>query len=62
MRQVLCPVLVGREEELRVLLEALDGAVAGRGTTVVVTGEAGAGKSRLVRELPGKTRGAGCRS
>ena len=59
MRQVLCPVLVGREEELRVLLEALDGAVAGRGTTVVVTGEAGAGKSRLVRELSGKAMGRG---
>jgi DNA-binding CsgD family transcriptional regulator len=59
MRQVLCPVLVGREEELRVLLEALDGTVAGRGTTVVVIAEAGAGKSRLVRELAGVARGRG---
>jgi hypothetical protein len=59
MGQVLCPVLVGREEELRVLLEALDGTVAGRGTTVVVIAEAGAGKSRLVRELAGVARGRG---
>ena len=39
MRQVLCPVLVGRSDELRVLLEALDGAVAGRGATAVVVGD-----------------------
>ena len=59
MRQVLCPVLVGRSDELRVLLEALDGAVAGRGATAVVVGEAGAGKSRLVREASGAARGRG---
>ena len=62
MRQVLCLVLVGRSEELRVLLEALDGAVAGRGGTVVVAGEAGAGKSRLVREVSGAAGGRACRS
>jgi hypothetical protein len=59
MRQVLCPVLVGRSGELRALLDALDGAAAGRGTTAVVVGEAGAGKSRLVRELSGVARARG---
>ena len=53
MRQVLGPVLVGRSDELRVLLDALDGVVAGRGATTLVRGEAGSGKSRLVRELSG---------
>lgn len=51
MRQVLCPVLVGREEEVRFLLDALDRAGDGHGGTFVVMGEAGVGKSRLVREV-----------
>jgi DNA-binding CsgD family transcriptional regulator len=51
MRQVLCPVLVGRDEELAVLLDALDRAVDGHGGTFFVEGEAGVGKSRLVREV-----------
>jgi hypothetical protein len=33
MRQVLCPVLVGREEEAQVLLDALDRAAEGHGGT-----------------------------
>jgi DNA-binding CsgD family transcriptional regulator len=48
--QVLCPVLVGRDEEARQLRAALAGAEAGRGGAVFLTGEAGIGKSRLVRE------------
>jgi predicted ATPase len=49
--QVLCPVVVGRRAEIRALESALDGALAGRGGCVVITGEAGIGKSRLIREL-----------
>ena len=51
MRQVLCPVLVGRDEETGHLQAALAAAQAGHGGTVLLTGEAGIGKSRLVREL-----------
>jgi DNA-binding CsgD family transcriptional regulator/tetratricopeptide (TPR) repeat protein len=51
VRQVLCPVLVGRDDEFRVLLDGLDRAADGDGGTFVVTGEAGVGKSRLVREV-----------
>jgi len=49
--QVLCPVLVGRDEEARRLQAALAAAGAGRGSAVFLAGEAGIGKSRLVREI-----------
>jgi len=48
--QVLCPALVGRDEEARRLRAALAAAEAGRGGAVFLAGEAGIGKSRLVRE------------
>jgi DNA-binding SARP family transcriptional activator len=43
--------LVGRERELRALEQALERAAAGRPTVVVLTGEAGIGKSRLLEAL-----------
>lgn len=51
MPQVLCPVLVGRDEEARWLRAVLTAAGTGRGSTVFLAGEAGIGKSRLVREV-----------
>ncbi|HSG79106.1 MAG TPA: AAA family ATPase [Acidimicrobiia bacterium] len=45
------PVLVERDDELRRLREALAGAVAGAGSIVVIGGEAGIGKSSLVRAI-----------
>jgi AAA ATPase domain len=44
-------VLVGRDAERHRLHAALTAAQASRGGTVFLTGEAGIGKSRLVREL-----------
>jgi DNA-binding CsgD family transcriptional regulator len=58
VRQVLCPVLVGRDKETGHLQAALAAAEAGHGGTVLLTGEAGIGKSRLVREI---ARAAGAR-
>ena len=57
--QVSCPSLVGREDETTVLVAALDRAVSGAGSFVWVSGEAGVGKSRLVRELCDAAAGRG---
>jgi DNA-binding CsgD family transcriptional regulator/tetratricopeptide (TPR) repeat protein len=43
-------VVVGRDEELGELRRALDRLAAGHGTLLAVAGEAGVGKSRLLRE------------
>ena len=60
MRELLCPVLVGRDQEWQELRRALDRLAEGHGSTVVVAGEAGVGKSRLLREAAeeGVRRGA----
>lgn len=42
---------VGREEELSSLSDHLEGAIDGRGTAVLIGGESGVGKSRLLDEL-----------
>jgi predicted ATPase len=57
---LLCPVVVGRQQEWHELGRALDRLAGGRGATAVVTGEAGVGKSRLLRAVAeeGVRRGA----
>src|SRR5918993_827141 len=52
-------VFVGRVREFGRLERALDATRAGNGTTALVTGEAGIGKSRLTSELAARARGAG---
>ncbi|MCN9240265.1 AAA family ATPase [Streptomyces sp. RY43-2] len=46
-----CPVFVGRAEEAGALRDALARAAAGTPQTVLVGGEAGVGKSRLIEEF-----------
>src|SRR5215218_5194264 len=60
MRELLCPVLVGRDQEWQELRRTLDRLADGHGATLVVAGEAGVGKSRLLREVAeeGVRRGA----
>jgi DNA-binding CsgD family transcriptional regulator/tetratricopeptide (TPR) repeat protein len=53
-RRVSSPLLVGRDAETAQLRAALDRAAAGQPATVVVAGEAGVGKTRLVTELLGE--------
>jgi DNA-binding CsgD family transcriptional regulator/tetratricopeptide (TPR) repeat protein len=49
--RIACPEFIGRGEESRALDAALERASAGAAPTVLVGGEAGIGKSRLVAEL-----------
>lgn len=46
---MVCPVVVGRAVELDALSTAIESAAAGTGRLVALVGEAGVGKSRLVR-------------
>jgi DNA-binding CsgD family transcriptional regulator len=55
------PVLVGREAELSALVGALDSAVAAEPAVVLLGGEAGVGKTRLVEEAASRARDAGAR-
>jgi hypothetical protein len=48
--------LVGRQEELALLLGALDDSMAGRGRVVVLVGEAGMGKTRLSEWVADRAR------
>ncbi len=51
--------LVGRSPELAALTAALDRAAAGRPSAVLLAGDAGVGKTRLLSELVGAARAAG---
>jgi DNA-binding CsgD family transcriptional regulator len=55
------PILVGRQAESKALADAMERVMAGESATVLVGGEAGVGKSRLVHELVVQARGAGAR-
>jgi tetratricopeptide (TPR) repeat protein len=55
------PHLVGRDGETAALRGHLHEAVAGRGTWVMLSGEGGIGKSRLVADLRGHARLSGVR-
>jgi DNA-binding CsgD family transcriptional regulator len=48
---VVCPVLIDRIRELEILHIMIDQAKSGRGQIVLLCGEAGVGKSRLVAEV-----------
>ena len=62
MHSAACPVRIGRDVEWRLLTSALQAAADGRGGLVVLTGEAGIGKTRLVNDLGTSARSGGARS
>ena len=60
-RTLVSPVFVGRDAELATLTAALDAAIAGDPAVVLLSGEAGVGKTRLVEEAAERASEAGAR-
>src|SRR6185503_12764818 len=58
---LLCPVIVGRDDVLEILDEAVADTVKGRGRTLFLSGQAGLGKTRLMRAAARKAEAAGIR-
>ncbi|MEO6606636.1 MAG: AAA family ATPase, partial [Aeromicrobium sp.] len=56
MHQFLCPSIIGRDHEITELSGALRNAIESRGSALFLVGEAGIGKSRLIREAVGQAR------
>jgi DNA-binding NtrC family response regulator len=52
------PRILGREAEIRALGEALEGVASGAPTIVLIEGEAGIGKTRLLQDHRHLRRGA----
>ena len=53
------PALIGREEELKLLRRMMDELDEGRGSAVIVSGDAGIGKTRLMDEVEREARDRG---
>ena len=51
--------LIGRDEEMGILLRRWEQAISGEGQVVLISGEPGIGKSRLVHEIRAQVAGAG---
>lgn len=58
-RSTVCPVLIGRAFYLDLLFRYLDNVHNSTGQTILITGEAGIGKTRLVREARHKATNLG---
>jgi DNA-binding CsgD family transcriptional regulator/tetratricopeptide (TPR) repeat protein len=59
--RVLCPILVGRDELLELADRLIADVLAGHGRTLFLSGQAGLGKTRLIRAAIRKAEAAGLR-
>ena len=60
-RTIQCPIIVGRDDILERLDEAVAATAKGRGGTLFLSGQAGLGKTRLIRAAIRKAEAAGVR-
>ncbi|MGZ8514416.1 MAG: ATP-binding protein [Candidatus Limnocylindrales bacterium] len=58
---MLCPIIVGRDDLLELFDQLIAEAGAGRGATLFLSGQAGLGKTRLIRATARKAEAAGLR-
>ncbi len=58
-QSIISPILVGRNQEIATLERALRSAQKGNGQTLLIAGDAGVGKSRLLSELAGRATALG---
>src|SRR5689334_17823344 len=61
MRPIQSPLLVGRDDLLHLAERRIDEAAAGRGHMLLVAGEAGLGKTRLLHSVERRAEGRGFR-
>src|SRR4051812_37337420 len=57
---IVCPVLIGRAAQLATLERLIAEVRQSRGQVVLISGEAGIGKSRLVLEMKARVIDQGC--
>ena len=60
-RRILCPVLIGRDVEMGRLGSLLRECLGGHGRTALVSGEAGVGKTAMLRHFVQQARADGAR-
>jgi DNA-binding CsgD family transcriptional regulator len=58
---VLCPIIVGRDDVLELVDQLIPEVAHGRGRTLFLSGQAGLGKTRLIRAAARKAEAAGFR-
>ena len=50
-QSLLCGPVIGRDSEIAAVVRALEAAAAGSGSLVLIAGDPGIGKTRLIREV-----------
>ena len=62
VRPLVCPILAGRDDSLALADRRIDEVVAGRGQLLLIAGESGVGKTRLLAAIERRAMAAGMRT